>query len=154
MSDGLGTDWNVRFGEWLEWAQSRLASLMPDYRPPGALGDRGADSAAPQSPGHEVRFVFESDAADASRAWRAELRVPPDSTVGTEVPIFVMDANGVPIVKGVLELSGCSVPIENGRGSLLFELFVSGARHPHVSLSREGLPAEIGALTFFGEGKS
>ncbi len=153
MPEQKGNEWATQLDAWLEAAWRCLATHEPAYRPPGARQGREAGAPALRSPEREVRFVFESATDDSGLAWRAELAVPPNSTAGTALQIVVRDGFGHPVEHGVLRLSGCAVPIADGKGTILFEMFVGGVRHAHVSLDRDGCVSVPGTLTFFGDAR-
>lgn len=153
MSERSGVEGSAYLDAWLEAALRRLATHEPVYRPPGACPGGEVGTSELRSPEREVRFVFESATDDSGLAWRAELVVPPNSTAGTALQIVVRDGFGHPVEHGVLRLSGCAVPIEYGKGTILFEMFVGGVRNTCVSLDRDGHVSVPGALTFFGGSK-
>lgn len=153
MSERMEGGWVTHLDAWLDAAWRRLATHEPAYRPPGARPGSEAGAPALRSPERDVRFVFESATGDSCLAWRAELAVPPNSMAGTALQIVVRDGFGRPVEHGVLRLSGCAVPIADGKGTILFEIFVGGVRHSRVSLDRDGCASVPGALTFFGDAK-
>ena len=153
MCDGLPAESRVAFEAWLESAACRLVSCAPAYHPPGARPGRDTGRAALQSPDREVRFRFASISGEKGQAWRAELQVPANSAVGTWLPVSVFDGEGRCAGNGLLKLAGCDIRIQEGRGRILFELFVGGAKDTGVSFTRDGGKPSSGLLTFFGEGK-
>lgn len=153
MDNRLDAERRVKFGTWLESARFRLVSRVPAYRPPGSRLDHDTVDLDPQSPDREVRFVFESITGDPKLAWRMEMQIPANSIVGTELQVSVFDIEGHPAGNGTLKLAGCDIRILEGRGSILFELFIGGARVPNVSFVRDGGDPSPGLLTFFSEGK-
>ena len=92
--------------------------------------------------------MFASDTADPVRAWRATLVVPADAGVGTPLALSVMDATGRPVEDGLFRLAGSVVPVENGRGTIPFELFVGGLKDVRVEFARRNvaLPKTVPAF--------
>ena len=104
--------------------------------------------ATPESPDETVRFVFASVSERPGRAWRAELTVPPKATVGTMLAVRVSGLGIDAVPEGVLSLAGCKIPLVNGEGGILFDLFLGGIRRAEVSLSRPDGSVEGGRLMF------
>lgn len=101
-----------------------------------------------KSPDENIRFVFASLNDEPGIAWRAELRIPPGATLGTMLPIKVTGIGSDSLPEGVLHLAGCKIPLTEGEGGILFDLFVSGIRSSQVYLLRQnGMPV-LGKLMF------
>lgn len=145
-ADGL----SAAVASWLDRARVAIVAHASGYSPPGAKPGAPLPSGRqPAGLSREVRFVFTSDTNDSSRAWKATLAVPPDAVVGTELALSVVDADDKPVSEGTFRLAGCAIPVKEGKGSLPFEVFVSGLRNANVSLTRRSCPAESGVLSFF-----
>ena len=117
-----------------------------------AAGPRGASAPAaeaPVSPDEEVRFAFASEGErEATEAWRAELTVPPKATSETMLTIKVCDSANRP-AEGVFSISGCALPITDGKAEMPFGLFLAGIQNTEVGLCRpQGQPVG-GRLLFF-----
>jgi len=120
------------------WRLAAAGGTLPPLRP----------TAAPESPEETVRFVFVSRSERPGRAWRAELTVPPKATVGTMLPIRVSGLGIDAVPDGVLALAGCQIPLRDGEGGILFDIFLSGIRNASVSLRRPDGTVEDGRLMF------
>ena len=123
----------------VEWRLAAAGGLLQPLKP---------ETAAPESPDETVRFVFASVSARPGKAWRAELTVPPKATVGTMLAVRVSGLGIDAVPEGVLSLAGCKIPLANGEGGILFDLFLSGIRNAEVSLSRPDGSVEGGRLMF------
>lgn len=112
---------------------------------------RTAESASPSpvAPDEEVRFAFASEGErEAAEAWRAELTVPPKATSETMLTIKVCDSANRP-ADGVFSISGCALPITDGKAEMPFGLFLAGIQNTEVGLCRpQGQPVG-GRLLFF-----
>lgn len=122
----------------LSWSLAAAGGVLPSLRP----------AASPESPDEAVRFVFASRSERPGKAWRAELTVPPKATVGTMLPIRVSGLGIDAVPEGVLSLAGCQIPLQDGEGGILFDLFLSGIRSACVSLRRPDGTVEDGRLMF------
>ncbi|MBP5509652.1 MAG: hypothetical protein J6Z49_01905 [Kiritimatiellae bacterium] len=100
MVNVVDTECRAYFERWVEAERSRLVSLAPGYRPPGARRKDGQDGEIPKSPSREVRLLFESLTDDPRSMWRAELTVPPNSVVGTMCAVSVSGKDGHPVSDG------------------------------------------------------
>ena len=109
----------------------------------------GAASPSPVAPDEEVRFAFASEGERvATEAWRAELTVPPKATSETMLTIKVCDSANRP-AEGVFSISGCALPITDGKAEMPFGLFLAGIQNTEVGLCRpQGQPVG-GRLLFF-----
>ena len=121
-----------------QWRLAAAGGVLPPLRP----------EAAPEAPEEAVRFVFSSRSERPGKAWRAELTVPPRATVGTMLSIRVSGLGIDAVPEGVLSLAGCQIPLQNGEGGILFDLFLSGIRNVGVSLRRPDGTVEDGRLMF------
>ncbi len=129
------------FEEPIEWRLASASGSLPE------LGPKGGKK-TPKSPEENIRFVFASVCDEPGKAWRAELRIPPGATLGTMLPVKVTGIGSDPVPEGVLALAGCKIPLVDGEGGILFDLFVGGIRSSQVYLLRtNGMPVP-GKLMF------
>lgn len=139
-----------RLDDWCERMQQAIVSAPVQWRLAAAGGVlpplRPAET--PESPEETVRFVFASHSERPGKAWRAELTVPPKATVGTMLSIRVSGLGIDAVPEGVLSLAGCQIPLQNGEGGILFDLFLNGIRNAVVSLRRPDGTEEDGKLMF------
>lgn len=116
-----------------------------------AAAARGAQ-AKPQAiktPDETVTFVFSSlDGTDDAGKWRAEITVPPMTSIDSSLSVTVCDCAGERVEEGVLRLAGISLPLKRGAAEMPFGLFLAGIRDTDVHLTRNGAQVK-GALAFF-----
>lgn len=122
-----------------EWRLAAAGGILPPLKP---------ETAAPESPDETVRFVFASVSERPGRAWRAELTVPPKATVGTILDIRVTGLGIDAVPEGVFSVAGCKIPLQDGKGGILFDLFLGGIRNAAVGLTRPDGSVECGRLMF------
>ena len=122
----------------VSWRLAAAGGVLPPLRP----------EVAPEAPEEVVRFVFSSRSERPGKAWRAELTVPPKATVGTMLSVRVSGLGIDAVPEGVLSLAGCQIPLQNGEGGILFDLFLNGIRNADVSLRRPDGTVEDGRLMF------
>jgi hypothetical protein len=125
----------------IEWNLAAAGGILPKLHTAG-----GAQ--APISPAESVRFVFASYSDEPGTGWRAELRIPPEATIGTIIQVKVTGLGVDSIPEGVLTLAGCKIPLVGGEGGILFDLFINGIRTPGISLTRPDGTTEPGKLLF------
>ena len=125
----------------IEWSLAAAGGILPKFEP--KLGAQ-----TPKAPAETVRFVFASMSDEPGKAWRAELHIPPEATLGTIIPVKVTGLGIDSVPEGVLALAGCKIPLMNGEGGILFDLFINGIRTPGVSLIRPDGTIESGKLMF------
>lgn len=139
-----------RLDAWCERMQLAILSEPVEWRlasAGGILPPLHAET-RPESPDETVRFVFASDSERPGKAWRAELTVPPRATVGTLLPLHVSGLGIDAVPQGVFLLAGCKIPLADGKGGILFDIFLSGIRNSDVSLIRPDGSSERGKLMF------
>lgn len=142
-----------RLGRWCDKMQSRIFEEPIQWNLAAASGVQPkvvskGDKKNLKSPDENIRFVFASLNDEPGIAWRAELRIPPGATLGTMLPIKVTGIGSDTVPEGVLHLAGCKIPLTDGDGGILFDLFVSGIRSSQVYLLRQnGMPVP-GKLMF------
>jgi len=124
-----------------QWRLAAAGGVLSPLRPTVA-------PESPVSPEETVRFVFASQSERPGRAWRAELTIPPKASVGTMLPVRVTGLGIDAVPDGVLSLAGCQIPLQNGEGGILFDIFLSGIRNARVSLRRPDGTIEDGRLMF------
>lgn len=122
----------------VQWRLAAAGGVLPPLRP----------TASPESPEETVRFVFASLSERPGKAWRAELTVPPKATVGTMLELRVTGLGIDAVPEGVFSVAGCRIPLREGRGGILFDLFLGGIRNAEVSLARPDGSVERGRLMF------
>lgn len=122
----------------VEWRLASVGGVLPPLRP----------TVSPESPEEAVRFVFASRSERPGKAWRAELTVPPKATVGTMLSVRVSGLGIDAVPEGVFSLAGCQIPLQDGEGGILFDLFLNGIRNAQVSLRRPDGTVEDGKLMF------
>lgn len=139
-----------RLDDWCERMQQAILAAPVQFRLAAAGGVLPPlrPTAAPESPEETVRFVFASLSERPGKAWRAELTVPPKATVGTMLPIKVSGLGIDAVPEGVFSLAGCQIPLQDGEGGILFDLFLNGIRNACVSLRRPDGTVEDGKLMF------
>ena len=125
----------------IEWSLAAAGGILPKFEPKAGVQ-------TPKSPAETVRFVFASASGEPGKAWRAELLIPPEATLGTIIPVKVTGLGIDSVPEGVLTLAGCKIPLVNGEGGILFDLFIGGIRTPGVSLTRPDGTSESGKLMF------
>ena len=139
-----------RLEAWCERMQQAIVSAPVQWRLAAADGVlpplRPAES--PEAPDEEVRFVFASESERPGKAWRAELTVPPKATVGTMLELGVTGLGIDAVPEGVFSLAGCKIPLQDGKGGILFDLFLGGIRNAEVALVRPDGSVERGRLMF------
>lgn len=148
-----GTVIAKRLERWCEAMQARIFDEPVEWKlaaAGGILPPIGSKSAAPvpMSPDETVRFVFASESDIPGKAWRAELIIPPNATVGTVLSVKVSGLGIDATPEGVLTLAGCRIPLVSGEGGILFDLFLNGVRNAEVSLARADGTEEPGRLMF------
>ena len=146
-----GTVISRRLDAWCERMQHRIVAAPVEWRlasAGGILPPLRPEVATPESPAETVGFIFASVSERPGKAWRAELTIPPKATVGTMLSIRVSGLGIDAVPDGVLSLAGCKIPLSNGEGGILFDLFLSGIRNADVSLSRPDGSVEGGRLMF------
>lgn len=124
----------------VEWRLAAAGGILPVFDP--------QKKGVPKAPDEAVRFVFASESEKPGKAWRAELRIPPNATVGTMLKVKVSGLGIDSVPEGVLSLAGCKIPLVGGEGGILFDLFLNGIRTPGVSLTRPDGTLESGRLMF------
>lgn len=139
-----------RLDAWCERAQQAIVAAPVRWRLAAAGGVMAPlhPEVAPESPDEPVRFVFASISERPGAAWRAELSVPPKATVGTMLELRVAGLGIDAVPMGVFSVAGCKIPLQDGRGCILFDLFLSGIRKAEVALFRPDGSVEHGRLMF------
>ena len=122
----------------VQWRLAAAGGVLPPLRP----------TESPEAPDEEVRFVFASESERPGKAWRAELTVPPKATVGTMLELGVTGLGIDAVPEGVFSLAGCKIPLQDGKGGILFDLFLGGIRNAEVALARPDGSVERGRLMF------
>lgn len=122
----------------VQWRLAAAGGVLPPLRP----------TESPEAPDEEVRFVFASESERPGKAWRAELTVPPKATVGTMLELGVTGLGIDAVPEGVFSLAGCKIPLQDGKGGILFDLFLGGIRNAEVALVRPDGSVERGRLMF------
>lgn len=122
----------------VQWRLAAAGGILPPLR----------SATAPESPDETVRFVFASESERPGKAWRAELTVPPKATVGTMLDLQVVGLGIDAVPEGVFSLAGCKIPLQDGKGGILFDLFLGGIRNAEVALARPDGSVERGRLMF------
>ena len=139
-----------RLEAWCERMQQAVLATPVSWRLAAAGGIlpplRSAESL--EAPDETVRFVFASLSERPGKAWRAELTVPPKATVGTMLELGVTGLGIDAVPEGVFSLAGCKIPLQDGRGGILFDLFLGGIRNAEVALVRPDGSVERGRLMF------
>ena len=125
----------------IEWNLAAAGGILPKLNSSGKVEP-------PVSPAESVRFVFASFSDEPRIGWRAELRIPPEATLGTIIPVKVTGLGVDSMPEGVLTLAGCKIPLAGGEGAILFDLFINGIRTPGISLTRPDGTTEPGKLMF------
>lgn len=125
----------------IEWSLAAAGGILPTFEPK-------KKAPPPKSPNEMVRFVFASESDKPGKAWRAELSIPPEATVGTMLSVKVSGLGVDSVPEGVLTLAGCNIPLVSGEGGILFDLFLNGIRTPGISLTRPDGTSEPGRLMF------
>lgn len=129
------------FEQPIEWNLAAASGLLPKSA-------KKVDDKKLKAPDENIRFVFASLCDEPGKAWRAELRIPSGATLGTMLPVKVTGIGSDSLPEGVLALAGCKIPLVDGEGGILFDLFVSGIRSSQVYLLRQnGMPVP-GKLMF------
>ena len=88
--------------------QLAAVSTANDYALAAASQTRHVPSGTPVAPSEDVMFVFASEAEEAGKAWRAELTVPANATVGTLLNLKVSGLGVDAVPQGVFFLAGGS----------------------------------------------
>ena len=52
------------------------------------------------------------------------------------------------VPEGVFSVAGCKIPLQDGKGGILFDLFLGGIRNAAVGLTRPDGSVECGRLMF------
>lgn len=122
----------------VQWRLAAAGGVLPPPRP----------SESPESPEETIRFVFASRSERPGKAWRAELTIPPNASVGTMLDIRVTGLGVDAVPEGVFSVAGCKIPLRDGKGGILFDLFLGGIRNAEVGLTRPDGSVERGRLMF------
>ena len=72
----------------IEWSLAAAGGILPAFEPK-------KKAPPPKSPNEMVRFVFASESDKPGKAWRAELSIPPEATVGTMLSVKVSGLGGL-----------------------------------------------------------
>lgn len=128
--------------------QLAAVSTVNDYALAAAPQMRYVPAETPVAPSEEVKFVFASDADEVGKAWRAELTVPAEATVGTLLNLKVSGLGVDAVPQGVFRLAGANLPLLDGESVIPYEVFLAGVRDAEVSLKRPGGFCEQGQLMF------
>lgn len=140
MSERLNAFVNHRQFEMLTESPSVdiLAAGMRD----DALPSFNNDIRSPKEP---VRFVF----AAKDESWCAEVIVPPQAEVTTDLIVIVSNRNGETFQDGVFEIAGQVLHLKSGNASLQFGLFLAGIRKAEVVFTPPDGERVSGRLVFF-----
>lgn len=98
-----------------------------------------------RSPKEPVRFVFCAN----DESWRAEIVVPPQADVTTDVIVIVSNRKGETFDEGVFEVAGQTLQLNSGKANLPFGLFLAGIRKSEVVFTPPGGDPVSGSLMFF-----
>jgi hypothetical protein len=98
-----------------------------------------------RSPKEPVRFVFVAE----DESWCAEVIVPPQAEVTTDLIVIVSNRNGETFQDGVFEIAGQSLQLKSGNATLQFGLFLAGIRKAEVVFTPPGGERVSGKLIFF-----
>lgn len=97
----------------------------------------------------EIVFtIYSHPAKDPALRWKATLSFAPGSTNESSARLSIVDAEGKPIPKGVLEFAGAQIAVKNGEGLLRCADFVKGKHEGGIWFRRPGGVPVPGALTF------
>ena len=140
---------NIRLADFVAARQARILGAVDDYRLAAARRDVCAPDVANGAPKEPIRFVFVSDETENDRfLWRAELVVPGEATAETLLDVSVQQRDGR-AAEGLFKLAGVVLPLQTGKASLPFGLFLLGLKDSNVELvSPEGHSLK-GHLIFF-----
>ena len=139
----------LRLADFVSARQADILGAVDGYRLAAARRDACAPDAAESAPKEPIRFVFVSDETENDRfLWRAELVVPGEATAETLLGVSVQQRDGR-AAEGLFKLAGVVLPLQAGKASLPFGLFLLGLKDSHVELvSPEGQTLK-GHLIFF-----
>ena len=137
-----------KLDRFVQLRQLAAVSTANDYALAAASQTRHVPSGTPVAPSEDVMFVFASEAEEAGKAWRAELTVPANATVGTLLNLKVSGLGVDAVPQGVFFLAGANLPLFNGASVIPYEVFLAGIRDAEVSLKRPGGSCEQGQLMF------
>jgi hypothetical protein len=98
-----------------------------------------------RSPREPVRFVFVA----TDDLWSAEVVVPPQAEVTTDLIVIVSNRKGEAFQEGVFEIAGQTLQLESGKAKLQFGLFLAGIQKTEVVFTPPGGDPVSGRLMFF-----
>lgn len=141
---------NIRLADFVAARQARILGAVDDYRLAAARRDASAPGdGARRAPQEPIRFVFVADETENERfRWRAELVVPGEATAETLLDVSVCRHDGQ-AAEGLFKLAGVVLPLQAGKASLPFGLFLSGLKDSNVALVSPDGQSLKGHLIFF-----
>ncbi len=138
-----------RLADFVAARQADILGAVDGYRLAAARRDARAPDAAESAPKEPIRFVFVSDETENDRfLWRAELVVPGEATAETLLDVSVQQRDGR-AAEGQFKLAGVVLPLQAGKASLPFGLFLMGLKDSNVELVSPGGQTLKGHLIFF-----
>ena len=111
--------------------------------------ERSRKSKVKTPPDRTIVFtLYSHPAKDPALRWKATLAFLPGSTDESFAELAVVDSEGRPVPKGVLDFAGAHIAVKNGEGKLRCADFVKGKHEGGVWFRRPGVVPVPGALTF------
>ena len=102
-----------------------------------------------KSPDKTLFFFYRSIPKELNEdIWIVRITLPPNAVADTPMSVSATDGNEVPLDSAAFELSGNSIAISGGRGSLPYGDFVNGMDETAVWMFRPGREPVPGGLTF------
>lgn len=139
----------LRLTDFVTARQADILGAVDGYRLAAARRDACAPDAAKDVPKEPIRFVFVSDETENERfLWRAELVVPGGATAETLLDVSVQLRDGR-AAEGLFKLAGVVLPLQAGKASLPFGLFLLGLKDSNVELVSPEGQSRKGHLVFF-----
>lgn len=139
----------LRLTDFVTARQADILRTVDAYRLAAARRDACALDAAKDVPKEPIRFVFVSDETENERfLWRAELVVPGGATAETLLDVSVQLRDGR-AAEGLFKLAGVVLPLQAGKASLPFGLFLLGLKDSNVALVSPDGQSLKGHLIFF-----
>lgn len=139
----------LRLTDFVTARQADILRTVDAYRLAAARRDVCAPDVANGAPKEPIRFVFVSDETENERfLWRAELVVPGGATAETLLDVSVQLRDGR-AAEGLFKLAGVVLPLQAGKASLPFGLFLLGLKDSNVELVSPEGQSRKGHLVFF-----
>lgn len=139
----------LRLTDFVTARQADILGAVDGYRLAAARRDACALDVAKDVPKEPIRFVFVSDETENERfLWRAELVVPGGATAETLLDVSVQLRDGR-AAEGLFKLAGVVLPLQAGKASLPFGLFLLGLKDSNVELVSPEGQSRKGHLVFF-----